>query len=144
MEGITKVAVNMLVIKDGKALFLKRKGGSGDKKWCMPGGHLEFKEKLLKGAVREVKEETNIKVKNARFLCVSDDVFTKKHYITVFFVADHASGIPKITEKDRFYDIGWFPLDKPPKPLFGGTKNAMTGKCIPSDWKDKFTKEAVI
>ncbi|HLD85418.1 MAG TPA: NUDIX domain-containing protein [archaeon] len=136
-----KVAVNMLVLKNGKALFLKRKGGSGDKMWCMPGGHLEFREELAKGAIREVKEEANIKVKNVRFLCVSEDIYTKKHYVSVFFAADHTSGIAHITEKDRFYELGWFSLEKPPKPLFGGTKNVMAGKCFPSDWKNRLKKK---
>lgn len=138
----TKVAICMLVLKDGKALFLKRKGGTGDKKWCMPGGHLEYKEDLLKGAIREVEEEANIKIKNARFLCVSDDVFYgERHYVAVFFVADHASGTPYITEKDRFYELRWFPLNKPPRPLFGSTKNVMAGKCFPSDWKASLQKK---
>ena len=133
MEEMPKVGVGVLVLKDGKALLLKRKGAHGEGSWCYPGGHMEFGESFLDTAIREAEEESGLKVKNPRFLCITNDIFEKenKHYITIFIAADYVSGEAIIMEKDKCTDIGWFDLDKLPKPLFIPTKNMVENKCFP-------------
>src|SRR3989338_2191569 len=128
-----KVGVGVLVLKGGKALFLKRKGAHGEGTWSYPGGHLEFMESIFDAAIREVKEESGVKVENPRFLCITNDIFEKenKHYITIFVSADYVSGEARIMEKDKSTGIGWFDLDKLPKPLFIPTKNMVENKCFP-------------
>ncbi len=138
MEERPKVGVGVLVLKDGKALLLKRKGAHGEGSWCYPGGHLEFGESFLDTAIREAEEESGLKVKNPRFLCITNDIFEKenKHYITIMVAADYISGEAKIMEKDKCTDIGWFELDRFPKPLFIPTQNMITNKCFPENWRD--------
>ncbi|MBU0929712.1 MAG: NUDIX domain-containing protein, partial [Nanoarchaeota archaeon] len=63
MDKIVRVGVGVYIIKDNKILFGKRKGFHGSGTWCPPGGHLEFNESIEECAIREVMEETGIKIK---------------------------------------------------------------------------------
>ena len=139
-----KVGIGAMVLKGKKILLLKRKGSHGEGTWCYPGGHLEFKENIFDAAIREVKEESGVKVKNPKFLCITNDIFEKetkhyrenKHYITVFVAVDYVFGKAKIMEKNKCTDIGWFTLEKLPKPLFLSTKNMINNKCFPENWRN--------
>ncbi|OGK15480.1 DNA mismatch repair protein MutT, partial [Candidatus Roizmanbacteria bacterium RIFCSPHIGHO2_01_FULL_39_12b] len=93
MENRPKVGVGVLVVKDGKTLFGKRKNAHGDGLWCFPGGHLELNESWEECAVRETMEETGLKIKNVRFATATNDIFPVegKHYITIFMIAGYDS-----------------------------------------------------
>lgn len=124
-EKFPKVGIGVFVTKGGKVLLNKRKDDShGDGTWSVSGGHLEFGEDLEHAARREVKEETGVNVKNLRFVGVTNDVYKKekKHYITIFYIADFASG--KIKNSDEFSkEWRWVSWDDLPKNLFLPIKN---------------------
>jgi 8-oxo-dGTP diphosphatase len=133
MENIPKVGVGVIINKNGKFLFGKRKNHHGDGDWSLPGGHLEFKESWEECARREVKEETNIKIKNIRFATVTNDIFNKenKHYITIFVLADFESGEVKNMEPESCDCWDWFKWDQLPHPLFIPIKNLLKMKFNP-------------
>ncbi len=131
------VGIGVLVVRGKKALFLKRKSPYGKGTWCYPGGHLEFGETIFDAGIREVKEETGLKVNNPRFLCVTNDISKSRHYITIFMKADYVSGNAEIIEKDKFSNIGWFDINKPPKPLFIPTRDMLDNKCMPERWRER-------
>jgi len=58
----TFVTVDCIVIKSGHVLTVRRKGSPGRGLIALPGGFLNQKETILEGALRELKEETGIKV----------------------------------------------------------------------------------
>jgi len=121
------VGVGVCIIKDGKVLYGKRKGSHGDGAWCFPGGHIEFGESWEECAIRETFEETGIKIKNTRFADVTNDIFPKdgKHYVTIFMIADYASGEPRIMEPEQCDKWGWFDWNNPPEPLFVPNQNLL-------------------
>ncbi len=43
---------------------------SGEGTWTMPGGKLHFQESFEEGAMRETMEETGIKLKTMKVICV--------------------------------------------------------------------------
>lgn len=115
-----KVGVACLVWKDGKFLMGKRLGAHGAGTWSVPGGHLEFGESIEDAAAREVMEESGLKVKNIRFLALTNDCMPDedKHYLTVWMEADWESGEPTITEPDKWVDQQWRTYQTLPSPLF--------------------------
>lgn len=60
----TFVTVDCVVVQSGKVLLIRRKDNPGKGLYAMPGGFLdvEKQERLVDAAIRELKEETKIKV----------------------------------------------------------------------------------
>jgi len=120
-----EIGVGVCIIKDGKVLLGKRTNAHGDGSWSFPGGHLEMYETLENCAEREVLEETDLKIKNTRFAGVTNDIFPeeKKHYITLFIIADFDSGQLRTMEPEKCSEWNWFSWGKLPQPLFLPIRN---------------------
>lgn len=56
------VTVDSMVVQSGHVLLVKRGNSPGKGLWALPGGHLDINETFIQGAIRELKEETKIKV----------------------------------------------------------------------------------
>lgn len=120
MQEFPKVGVGLLIFKDGKLLLGKRKSSHGDGKWQSGGGHLEFGEEFEEAVRRETREEIGIKLKNIKLLKVTNDIFPKdhKHYVTLFFTCEYASGEVQVMEPEKCDEWKWFEVDKLPSNLF--------------------------
>lgn len=114
------VGVGVIVIRNGQVLLGKRKGAHGQGSWSFPGGHLEFNEALEDCAKREVREETGISIKNLRKGPFTNDIFVeqKRHYVTLYMIAEFDSGELRVMEADRCQAWRWFDWDAFPDPLF--------------------------
>ena len=91
-NDISTVAKVVLIDHNNKALFLKRseyvEKYAGD--WDLPGGHLKAKEGLPEGLAREVKEETQLSIKNPKFLLKMDNLhFFYAKYIPQKIILSH-------------------------------------------------------
>jgi len=126
-ENRPKVGLGVYIVKNKKILLGKRIGSHGANSWCPPGGHLEFGESFEQCVKRETLEETGIKIKNIRFLGITNDFFNKEkcHYITIAMIADYGSGLVKIMEPNKCLEWKWFSWNKFPKNLFLPTKNLL-------------------
>lgn len=58
----TFVTVDACVIQSGHILLVRRRSAPGKGLWALPGGFLNQKERILDGMLRELKEETGLKV----------------------------------------------------------------------------------
>ena len=58
----TFVTVDSIVVQSGHVLLVERSARPGKGQWALPGGFLDHDETLRAGALRELKEETRIKV----------------------------------------------------------------------------------
>ncbi len=54
---------------------------------CIPGGKIDWMEAAADAGVREINEETNLRIDNLRFLGFGNDFFpdTNQHFVTLFF-----------------------------------------------------------
>jgi ADP-ribose pyrophosphatase YjhB (NUDIX family) len=128
MDKKIGVGLGIMVLKNGKILLGKRNNDplkaksdlKGEGTWTMPGGKLEFGEKLEDGASREVIEETGLKVtkENLRLISLSNDVIADRHYITVGFLCEEFEGEPRAMEPEVITEWKWFDLNNLPKPIF--------------------------
>ena len=127
MNERPKVGVAVIVIKDNQVLLGKRRNAHGAGTWCFPGGHLEFGETIQECARREVLEETGLVVTNLRLTTYTNDMFETegKHYVTLYVIADHASGKAQRREPEKSDGWGWFSWDNLPRPLFLPIQNLL-------------------
>jgi len=115
-----KVGIGVMILKDGKVLFGKRKGSHGEGEYAFPGGHLEYMESFEGCAKRETQEECGIEITNVRFqLLANVKRYAPKHYAHIGLVADWKRGEPKVLEPEKCESWGWYDLNALPEPLFG-------------------------
>lgn len=120
------VGLGVMLMRNGKVLLGRRHGdplkaGSelhGEGTWTMSGGKLEAGESFEEGAVREVHEETGMRLKNAKVICINNDKNEHAHFITMGLFSDDFEGEPRVMEPDEIVEWDWFPLDELPEPLF--------------------------
>lgn len=118
------VTVDAVVVQSGHVLLVKRGQSPGKGLFALPGGHLNINETFIEGAIRELKEETKLKVPNKVLMgsIFYDHVFdhpdrslrgrTKKKIgrtITrVFgFKLDDASDLPRVSGADDACEARW-------------------------------------
>lgn len=123
-----RVGVGVMILKEGKVLLGKRhedpqKADSelhGEGTWTMPGGKVEFQEKLIDTIAREAFEETGIKInkEKIRVLSVTDDIVPDAHFVTIGFLCESFEGEPKIMELDEITEWEWFELGGLPEKVY--------------------------
>lgn len=122
------VGVGVMVLKEGKVLLGRRhddpeKASSllqGQGTWTMPGGKVDFGEKLADCACRETLEETGLIVdkQKLKVISISDDLKDTAHFTTVGFLCEAFEGEPRVMEPDEIVEWQWFDLSNLPTPLF--------------------------
>jgi ADP-ribose pyrophosphatase YjhB (NUDIX family) len=92
------VGVGAVVVRDGKALIVKRAHEPRKGEWSLPGGLLELGESLQDAAQREIKEETGLDVVVGPIIETFDRVHRddagkiRYHFVIVDFVCWSVSG----------------------------------------------------
>jgi 8-oxo-dGTP diphosphatase len=112
------VAVNLILIKDGKALMLRRENsGWHDGEYSVVAGHVDGRETIAAATVREAKEEAGIDIKeeDIRVLHVQHRINPTVEYIDFSVTADKWTGEPQNLEPDKCSDLSWFPIDNLPE-----------------------------
>jgi len=120
-----RIGVAVIVIKSDKVLLGKRKGAHGEGTWAFPGGHLTFGESIDACARREVMEETGLSIRDLKLGPYTNDIFSeeRKHYITLYVVANYANGQLTNQEPDKCDGWEWFDWNRVPHPRFLSLEN---------------------
>jgi 8-oxo-dGTP diphosphatase len=120
MSNYIKIGCEIFVIKNGEVLMGKRKNIYGAGEWGLPGGHLEYGEKLVEAAKRELKEETGIEAEQLTLNTISDDPRSDQHYLHISFVLNNFDGEVILKEPDKCEEWKFFPLNQLPENIFIG------------------------
>ena len=131
MNNYIKVGLGVM-IKDGNKILLghrvknpkKDTGGIYEPDtWSLPGGKQEYNETMIEGAIREVKEETNLDISEVEIFSASDDIQPDRHFITIQFIANQYSGELKVMEPTKEDKWEWFDLNNLPKNIYSPSKH---------------------
>lgn len=104
-----KSVVTGILVKDdqNRILLVKKPEGVGPYPgtYLTPGGGVKTGEKIEAAALRELYEETSVKIKNLKQAMFLDDVTPNwqgemTHYIMLLYTADFVSGSLEATEGD--------------------------------------------
>ena len=124
------IGVGVMVIKENKILLGLRnpdkvKASSelqGQGTWTMPGGKVEFMEKLVDAAKRELKEETSLIANKLELISVADDMTDTAHYVTVGFMVRDYVGEVNAMEPETILEWKWFSIDELPENMYNPSK----------------------
>jgi ADP-ribose pyrophosphatase YjhB (NUDIX family) len=102
-----KPCAGALVTRDRQVLLGRRAIEPGKGMWDIPGGFLEPWEHPADAAIREVAEETGLRVLTTKLLTVVMDTYQDQFYtLNVYYLADIVDGQP--CAADDLEELRWF------------------------------------
>ena len=114
------ITCDAAVVQSGHILLIQRGSEYGHGLWALPGGFLDKNETIADGVIRELREETKIKVpeKVLRGSIVKKEVYDDPHRSNRSRIITNAysirladgHGLPKIKGSDDAQDAKWVPL----------------------------------
>lgn len=118
--AVKHVTVDAVVEQSGHVLLVKRRSEPGKGLWAIPGGHLEEFETLEDGVIRELREETKIKVPDPVLrgsihnTHMFDDPYRSNIGRVITFAAHiklaDATSLPKVKGADDAEKAKWIPI----------------------------------
>jgi len=129
------ITVDAVVVQNGHILLVQRRHAPGKDLWALPGGFVDQYETLREGVLRELKEETKLKVsRNILKNHIRDQIpipfdnpsrslrgRTLTHVFVFNLEPDPVTGLSPIKGSDDAKDAKWVPLnefDKMSKEMF--------------------------
>ena len=107
-----QLAVSASIFRDGKILLVRRAHPPGQGLYSLPGGRVEFGESLYTALVREVDEETGLRIEIvglARWREVLPAAGNGGHYVILSFAARWIDREPVLN--DEHDDFQWLVPD---------------------------------
>jgi len=127
-EGKKKVGAGFgVILRRGNKILLGKRHPDPDKadsafrsagEWSLPGGKMDWGETFEEGAIREVKEETGITIKEPKVISVHNCKNEHAHFMTVGLLATKFKGEARVMEPDEMTEWQWFELKKLPHPRY--------------------------
>jgi len=115
----TFMTVDAVVVQSGHILLVKRGDMPGKGLWALPGGFLNQDETMLDGAIRELKEETKIKVpvpvlkgsiKGSKTFDAPNRSSRGRTITQAFFIDLGVGELPKVKGSDDAEKAFWVPF----------------------------------
>ncbi|MBY5991847.1 nucleotide triphosphate diphosphatase NUDT15 [Ferrimonas balearica] len=124
-----KVGIGIIIQRqDGKILIGKRRGSHAPY-WSIPGGHLELGEGFEAAAIREIEEETGLRIRDPQVIAVTNNLRTfaeeGKHYVSVCLLAAFPGGEVINREPDKCEGWRWVDPTALPQPHFDASEQSV-------------------
>jgi 8-oxo-dGTP diphosphatase len=124
-EARVGVGCGAAVVADGQILLVKRRRAPEAGAWSLPGGKVDFLERVEDAIRRETLEETGLAIRAVRLLQVTELVgHDGQHWVSPVWLAEVEAGDAQNLEPEKAEAVGWFPLNAPPAPLSQAAREA--------------------
>lgn len=112
------LTTDAVVIRGNKILLIKRKKKPYKNSWALPGGFVNYGEKVEDACLREFKEETSLSGKIQHLIGVYSHPKRdpRGHVISIAFLISDIKGKEK--SGDDAESVKWFPCKNLPKMAF--------------------------
>lgn len=110
------VGVGGVVVRDGRALVIRRAHEPRKGEWSIPGGIVELGERLVDAVRRELFEETGLEVQVGPIIETFDRVHhdesgrVRHHFVIVDYLCEAPSGTPRAG--DDAEEVAWVTEDE--------------------------------
>ena len=113
-----KPTATLIVPKNNQILFVRRAFEPAKGCWSLPGGFLELGETLEEGALRELKEETNLKGEVSKLLCTCSHFNSIFGDVLLIGLQIKIENWDDLKAGDDAYDATFFDINKCPELAF--------------------------
>ena len=104
------VIVGGIIEKEGKVLLVQEKQAKCFGKWNIPAGHLEPKESIIQGAIREIKEETGCGVELTGIAAISNRILDDDIFVGIIFTTKLLKENIEI-DPNEILDVKWWDIN---------------------------------
>lgn len=114
-NNLFRIRVTGILVENENILLVNQKV-SANRSWSLPGGKLEQGETLEEGVVRELFEETGLKVRVIKLLYVCDKIDSAPQILHVTFLLERVGGEIKLPtnefDENTIYDVKMIDINK--------------------------------
>lgn len=124
-EQIIKFSIRVMIVNnEGLVLLGLKKKGFNAQRWIFPGGQMDFGETVAQCGIREVWEETDLKVKIKGLINVVTETQGEKHVVFLTLLAQ-GEGHPVVTEPEEVIEWKWNNIDQLPENITASARNSI-------------------
>ncbi len=119
-----------VIIKDAKGnILIGKRNSMHAPYYSIPGGKLDLGETFEETAIREIKEETSLTIKNPKVIAVTNNLKTFQreglHFVSIILYTKDFTGTPTVLEPNKCSEWLWCDPHKLPKPHFEASEKAV-------------------
>ncbi len=105
---LPRIRVAAVIIEDNAVLLVKHRK-AGREYWMLPGGGVDYGESLHEALVRELLEETGLRIEPGDLVLANDTIApdSSRHVVNLYFRAKAVSGTPMIGDDQRIVDVAY-------------------------------------
>jgi len=131
-----RVGCGAAIVDRGRVLLVRRRRPPEAGRWNLPGGKVDFLERVEDAIRREVGEETGLAIRLVRLLNLTETIgLDGEHWVSPVYLAAVEAGEAANREPEKAEGVAWFPLGAPPAPLAQAAREAIAAIAAgdPSD-----------
>ena len=136
-ESVT--LTNMCMVCDGDRVLVQDRRDPAWPGITFPGGHVEEGESFTEAVIREVWEETGLRISTPRLVGVKDWYSNDSRYIVLLYRADRFSGTLHSSEEG---EVWWEALEDLPKRKLANDMETMLRVFLEDDLSEFFYRHS--